>query len=813
MGKILKLFGLTALVTVIFLSMAACGSPTSQTNGGGNETELNEVAYTGKHSSNNLTLTIIEKKTGKAAYTPKTGDSYKMTVNDKLGSGTVLNMEITETTIKFTLKPSSNGGATFTVIVSINNNKITNVTGTVTFDKESDTPWTGPGNVNNGTTGGGGGGGSGGGGGGGSTTPTVTAVSVIPSTVSVAKGQTYRFGATVSGTNNPAQTVTWTVSGGVTGTGISTDGLLTVAAGETAASVTVKATSTVDASKSGTAVVTITAQTGPAAPTVDFVTVSPPSASVAKGQTLQFSAEISGANNPAQTVTWTVSGGGTGTGINASGLLTVAAGETAASVTVKATSTVNTAKSGTATVTITNSTYAIVIGRGSGTIDDPVLMTVTGQLTDASLSAILSEIWAGLKYVNLDLSAMAGTTFNIDVLKNYTSGELVVSLVLPNMVQSISSTNSAGLFNLKTIIGVNVIDIGDNAFLWAGLTSVNFPKAITIGERTFESCRKLAIINSPALTTIGEKAFYNCESLTSVDFPNAITIGESAFDHCTKLASVSFPKAITIGKDAFWFCNNLTSVSFPEVTTIGNVFKSCSSLTHVDFPKVTTIGEKAFYQYNTLTTVSFPVVTTIGEDAFAYCKNLSSVDLPKATSISDRTFVGCNSLSSVDLPKVTSIGVQAFSDCTSLTSITLPAVTSINSLAFYGCTHLYSVNLPVVISIDSSAFESCTSLTSVNFPRISSIEYNAFGSCPSIEEITLPASITSIGGQTFMGCTSLVKVTCYAVEPPYVDGYTFKYTAESLKIYVPSVSITTYKSDSIIFSGWTFYRDKIYSIP
>jgi hypothetical protein len=92
-------------------------------------------------------------------------------------------------------------------------------------------------------------------------------------------------------------------------------------------------------------------QTG-TGPTVTGVTVSPNSATVAKGDIQAFTVTVTGANNPAQTVTWTVNGGGAGTSITASGVLTVGAGETATTLTVKATSTVNITKSGTATVTV-----------------------------------------------------------------------------------------------------------------------------------------------------------------------------------------------------------------------------------------------------------------------------------------------------------------------------------------------------------------------------------------------------------------------------------------------------------------------------
>ncbi|MDR2303348.1 MAG: Ig-like domain-containing protein [Treponema sp.] len=94
-----------------------------------------------------------------------------------------------------------------------------------------------------------------------STTPIVSAVTVSPAVVSVAKGGTRQFIATVSGSNDPAQTVTWSVTGG-SGTGITSGGLLTVASGETAGTLIVTATSVVDTAKSGTAIVTVTGTSG-----------------------------------------------------------------------------------------------------------------------------------------------------------------------------------------------------------------------------------------------------------------------------------------------------------------------------------------------------------------------------------------------------------------------------------------------------------------------------------------------------------------------------------------------------------------------
>jgi hypothetical protein len=88
---------------------------------------------------------------------------------------------------------------------------------------------------------------------------TVSSVTVSPANPAVRAGETLAFSALVAGTNNPPQTVTWSVEGGVEGTAISTDGVLSVAAAETASSLTVRAVSTFDTTKSGRANVTVSA--------------------------------------------------------------------------------------------------------------------------------------------------------------------------------------------------------------------------------------------------------------------------------------------------------------------------------------------------------------------------------------------------------------------------------------------------------------------------------------------------------------------------------------------------------------------------
>jgi hypothetical protein len=85
----------------------------------------------------------------------------------------------------------------------------------------------------------------------------VTGVSIDPSAVSVERGEIFQFSAMVNGANNPSQKVRWSVSGSVAGTNINANGLLSVAANETAIRLTVRAVAEADTSKYGTATVMV----------------------------------------------------------------------------------------------------------------------------------------------------------------------------------------------------------------------------------------------------------------------------------------------------------------------------------------------------------------------------------------------------------------------------------------------------------------------------------------------------------------------------------------------------------------------------
>ena len=196
----------------------------------------------------------------------------------------------------------------------------------------------------------------------------VTSVTVAPPTVSVQKGTTQTFTAAVNGTNSPAQTVAWSVYGNTSGsTTINASGLLAVAADETAATLTVTATSMVDNSKSGTATVTVTT-TPPAFVAVTDITSVPATATA--GMPLTLTGTVAPADATNQTVAWSVyNAGDTGASIVGNTLSTTAAGIVVVRATITNGLTESTDYTQDFNITVTAAlvtTYTVTASVGSG---------------------------------------------------------------------------------------------------------------------------------------------------------------------------------------------------------------------------------------------------------------------------------------------------------------------------------------------------------------------------------------------------------------------------------------------------------------
>lgn len=237
----------------------------------------------------------------------------------------------------------------------------------------------------------------------------------------------------------------------------------------------------------------------------------------------------------------------------------------------------------------------------------------------------------------------------------------------------------------KIKIPNSVTNIGDSAFWWCKLTSINIPSSV-VNMNGNPFCGWNGDLHNESKAFVYEhQVLFNKDKTTLIAYrskdtnyiiPDSVTnIGNDAFYNCEPLTSINIPDGVTnIGDEAFWWCGSLTSINIPDgVTNIGSyAFLSCVSLTNINIPNsVTNIGNYAFNGCESLTSINIPdSVTNIGHDAFKGCESLISIKIPNSvTNIGDWAFYGCKSLKSINIPDcVTNIGDLAFSGCDNLPS-------------------------------------------------------------------------------------------------------------------------------------------------
>ena len=186
------------------------------------------------------------------------------------------------------------------------------------------------------------------------------------------------------------------------------------------------------------------------------------------------------------------------------------------------------------------------------------------------------------------------------------------------------------------------------------------------------------------------------------------------------------------------------------------------------------------------------------------------------TNIDESTFENCSGLTSAgpiggdynyQFGWTESIPSNAFYKCSALTSIAIPdSITSIGYHAFYGCTNLASIVLDNVTSFGSCVFEGCSSLTSAGpiggdysyqFGWTERIPDKAFDGCGSLISVTIPNGITSIGYETFRGCSALRTAGPIGGDYDYQFGWTetipdnaFRGCSALMKVTIPD-SVTS----------------------
>lgn len=438
--------------------------------------------------------------------------------------------------------------------------------------------------------------------------------------------------------------------------------------------------------------------------------------------------------------------------------------------------------------------------------------------------------------------------------KAFSGCENLTCVSIPEGVTTIGVGSFQNCSSLtKTTLPNSLKEIASEAFSnCQKLTNVSIPEGVTsIGYGAFYGCLSLNHITIPdGVTEIGKTAFYNCPNLKNVSIPSSVTtIGTMAF--CSninvakdnpnyssedgvlfdkskttliqyplgKRGKYTIPNGVTkIAPTAFIGCFDLTSLTIPssvtEIETSGNpsfgninAFEDCSKLYEIyNFSSLNiTPGSKehggmALYAKDVHTSKNAAsklkqvgdftfYVTKDSIELLAYTGNATSVKLPqnfngKKYQIAASAFVWNRDMKSVTIPNgVTKIGKLAFAECRGLKNITIPnSVTEIEERAFANCTALESV------AISAS---------------VTKIETLTFYGCSKLKSVTIPSKVTMVGWGAFRLCDSLKNITCKNITPPECDDDLFHGLDNSVRLYVPTLSVDKYKKAT----GWRFISE------
>ena len=468
----------------------------------------------------------------------------------------------------------------------------------------------------------------------------------------------------------------------------------------------------------------------------------------------------------------------------------------------------------------------------------------------------------------------------------YSTSSKVTKITFGNQVKTIPAYLCKNMSLLDTVVlPPSVNSLGQYSFMGcSSLKSINLPVTQkTLPVSFFEGCTSLDSIHLPAtLTTISTDAFYGCTSLKKVHLHEGlVTIGTRAFYNC-KLDSIVVPSTVTTVGDAAFKSNPTTQVQWlPIDCTIGEdesapFYSTTSKITKFMFgdqvevvpsyicknmnlldtivlpPSVNRLGVRAFMNCSKLQSINLPVTQkTLPVSIFEGCTSLDSIHLPATlTTISSDAFYGCTSLKKVNLNEgLVTIGTRAFYNC-KLDSITIPStVTSIGNAAFksnpttkviwlpanctagssdsapfystsskitsfvfgdqvqtipaylcYNMSLLDSVKIPeTVTSIGRNTFMSCTSLDSLIFPHgLKTIATSILEGCTSLQKVVIPPSVTTINTDAFYGCSGLQQIYNYAYTPQTIVERTVNnVNKNTCVLYVPMDYISLYQAKDV----------------
>lgn len=201
------------------------------------------------------------------------------------------------------------------------------------------------------------------------------------------------------------------------------------------------------------------------------------------------------------------------------------------------------------------------------------------------------------------------------------------------------------------------------------------------------------------------------------------------------------------------------------------MFYNCKQLVNLMLPDNTSIiDDYAFADCDRLSVISIPnEVTSFGLQSFRNDISLLRIPMPKGLkSIKDYAFIGCNGITELMIPaKVTQIGDGIVRDCQNISKINV-AEGNDNFASQNGVLYSSNYNELLIFPVN---YESDSYSVIDGTKRIAPY---AFVNSKKLSKVILPATLTSIGTDAFIGCVNLTSLQVQAITPPVCDNDCFE---------------------------------------
>ena len=426
------------------------------------------------------------------------------------------------------------------------------------------------------------------------------------------------------------------------------------------------------------------------------------------------------------------------------------------------------------------------------------------ELTDDIANKTKMQMEAGLKKSLSDLASQLSATTDYEAIGKLIADNSDTYVNACRSVESYASLNDA-MHNLKCRL-----DTGTN------MTAAAVAEANLLLAETQKHCEEGTANDKEIKAYISR--LNNLENrlgylYVDVDVPVPGSLGDSILAKVENFVDV---KSLKISG----------TLNSDDIATIQSRLTNLRELDMTDV-NMTALPNSMFYQRKALEIVKLPAnLTSIGEYAFYQCYGIRNIDFPSTlTTIYNYAFYDCDNLQQVILPEgVTSLGRGSFQSCDNNKYVKLPAtLKSVSESCFYYNLSLQQVDFAEGLThIYRCAFYECYSLRSLHFPNslyfigdnafaydrsLSEVVFNeglfqicdnAFYDCDGLTEITLPSSLVLAYQSPFDYCDNLRKVTCLSLEPPYTtDQMPYGCSMEGRELYVPALSINTYKQTAV----------------